>query len=192
MHVDDASRCSVEQIKKGLTQMEASIKNLEMDLKNASRNPTEKDDKFSDSMGAFCADARYQCDILKAMAQKMDGLYDDLAEYFVFDKTKYNLEEFMSDIKTFKVQFKEAYGAIIKEREAAEKLKRAREAREKQDRERAQRAANKKALVDFNGPGDQEGVMDSLLDALRTGSAFNRDAKEKELQEQLELNEEHN
>ena len=77
-----------------------------MDLKNASRNPTEKDDKFSDSMGAFCADARYQCDILKAMAQKMDGLYDDLAEYFVFDKTKYNLEEFMSDIKTFKVQFK--------------------------------------------------------------------------------------
>ena len=57
-------------------------------------------------MGAFCADARYQCDILKAMAQKMDGLYDDLAEYFVFDKTKYNLEEFMSDIKTFKVQFK--------------------------------------------------------------------------------------
>lgn len=114
MHVDDASRCSVEQIKKGLTQMEASIKNLEMDLKNASRNPTEKDDKFSDSMGAFCADARYQCDILKAMAQKMDGLYDDLAEYFVFDKTKYNLEEFMSDIKTFKVQFKVKIKSLLK------------------------------------------------------------------------------
>ena len=114
MHVDDASRCSVEQIKKGLTQMEASIKNLEMDLKNASRNPTEKDDKFSDSMGAFCADARYQCDILKAMAQKMDGLYDDLAEYFVFDKTKYNLEEFMSDIKTFKVQFKVKLSILFK------------------------------------------------------------------------------
>ena len=79
----------------------------------------------------------------------------------------------------FYVLLQEAYGAIIKEREAAEKLKRAREAREKQDRERAQRAANKKALVDFNGPGDQEGVMDSLLDALRTGSAFNRDAKRK-------------
>ena len=34
-------------------------------------------------------------------------------------------------------------------------------------------------MVDINGPGDQEGVMDSLLDALRTGSAFNRDAKRK-------------
>ena len=73
----------------------------------------------------------------------------------------------------------QAYGAIIKEREAAEKLARAREAREKQDRERAERAAKKKALVDFNAPDDQEGVMDSLLEALKTGSAFNRDAKRK-------------
>ena len=73
----------------------------------------------------------------------------------------------------------QAYGAIIKEREATEKLKRAREAREKQDRERAERAAKKKALVDFNAPDDQEGVMDSLLEALKTGSAFNRDQKRK-------------
>ena len=56
---------------------------------------------------------------------------------------------------------------------------RAREAREKQDRERADRAAKKKALVDFNAPDDQEGVMDSLLEALKTGSAFNRDQKRK-------------
>ena len=56
---------------------------------------------------------------------------------------------------------------------------RAREAREKQDRERAERAAKKKALVDFNAPDDQEGVMDSLLEALKTGSAFNRDQKRK-------------
>ena len=56
---------------------------------------------------------------------------------------------------------------------------RAREAREKQDRERAERSAKKKALVDFNAPDDQEGVMDSLLEALKTGSAFNRDQKRK-------------
>ena len=60
-----------------------------------------------------------------------------------------------------------------------EKQARAREAREKQDKERAERAAKKKALVDFNAPDDQEGVMDSLLEALKTGSAFNRDQKRK-------------
>ena len=58
-----------------------------------------------------------------------------------------------------------------------EKQARAREAREKQDAERALRAAKKKALVDFNAPDDQEGVMDSLLEALKTGSAFNREGK---------------
>ena len=67
----------------------------------------------------------------------------------------------------------------MKDREAQEKMVRAREAREKQDRERAERAAKKKALVDFNAPDDQEGVMDSLLEALKTGSAFNRDQKRK-------------
>lgn len=40
------------------------------------------------------------------MATKMESLYADLAEYFVFDVQKYTLEEFMSDIKTFKNQFK--------------------------------------------------------------------------------------
>ncbi|QQP38856.1 Putative LOC100741633, partial [Caligus rogercresseyi] len=80
----------------------------------------------------------------------------------------------------------DAYASITQERLALEKLARAREAREKQDRERAQRAAKKRAIIDFNAPDDQEGVMDSLLEALKTGSAFNRDKNETERQEQLE------
>jgi diaphanous 2 len=68
---------------------------------------------------------------------------------------------------------------MLKDREATAKQLRAREGREKQERERAERVAKKKALVDFNAPDDQEGVMDSLLEALKTGSAFNRDGKRK-------------
>ena len=56
---------------------------------------------------------------------------------------------------------------------------RAREAREKAEKERVERAAKTRALVDFNAPDDQEGVMDSLLEALKTGSAFSRDQKRK-------------
>jgi len=77
------------------------------------------------------------------------------------------------------VTLQQTYDSIRKEREAAEKQLRAREAREKQERERADRAAKKRALVDFNAPDDQEGVMDSLLEALKTGSAFNREQKRK-------------
>lgn len=64
-------------------------------------------------------------------------------------------------------------------REAAEKARRAKEAREKAEAERAERAARKRALVDMTGNQTQEGVMDSLLEALQTGSAFSRDQRRK-------------
>ncbi|XP_059080530.1 protein diaphanous-like isoform X3 [Tigriopus californicus] len=178
-HLDSASRVSVESIQKILKQMDASIKNMETDLKNAQRSPSDKDDKFVERTSEFSQAARAQCDTLLAMSKKMEELYTSLSEYFVFDKQKYTLEEFMSDIKEFKDQFYKAYDNIKKEREAVEKQQRAREAREKQDRERAERAATRKHLVNFNGPEDQEGVMDSLMEALKTGSAFNRDQKRK-------------
>lgn len=40
--------------------------------------------------------------------------------------------------------------------------------------EKAARAARKRALVDMNAHETQEGVMDSLMEALQTGSAFSR------------------
>merc|ERR1719259_1259059 len=179
LHLDPASRISVENIKKVLKQMDNSIKNLETDLKNAARTAQEKDDRFVEAMGAFCDEARKECDVLQSMCSNMEKLYCDLESYYVFDKQKYTLEEFMSDVKAFKDQFKDAHNKIIKEREAQAKQARAKEAREKQERERAERAEKKRALVDFNAPDDQEGVMDSLLEALKTGSAFNRDQKRK-------------
>ncbi len=43
---DNASRVSVDTIQKVLKQMDSSIKNLEMDLKNAARSPIEADDRL--------------------------------------------------------------------------------------------------------------------------------------------------
>lgn len=64
----------------------------------------------------------------------------------------------------------------MKQKEAEEKLRRARESREMQEREKQARAARKKALIDINTQ-NQEGVMDSLLEALQSGSAFTRDQR---------------
>lgn len=58
-------------------------------------------------------------------------------------------------------------------REAEEKSRRMKEAREKAQRELAAREDRKKAWIDITDQ-TQEGVMDTLLEALQSGSAFNR------------------
>ena len=45
IHLDSASRVNVENIQRSVKQMDSSIKNLEMDLKNAARNPPDPEDK---------------------------------------------------------------------------------------------------------------------------------------------------
>lgn len=67
----------------------------------------------------------------------------------------------------------EAYKENVKIREAEEKSRRMKEAREKAEREKAERANRKKAIIDITDP-TQEGVMDTLLEALQSGSAFSR------------------
>lgn len=42
---------------------------------------------------------------MQNMFKKMDSLYSDLADYYVFDKQKYTLEEFFTDLKKFKDDF---------------------------------------------------------------------------------------
>merc|ERR1712013_500741 len=105
MHLEKSARVSIENVTKSLKQMDNNIKNLETGLKNA-RN-TDPDDRFEEAMGAFCSEARSQCATLMTMGTKMERLYAELSEYYVFDKAKYTLEEFFGDIKTFKDQFKQ-------------------------------------------------------------------------------------
>ena len=113
MHIDKAARVSIESVQKILKQMDNSIKNLETDLKNSSRTNQDPDDGFEEAMGTFSTEARAQCSILTAMGSKMETLYTDLAEYFVFDKQKYTLEEFFGDIKQFKEQFKQVRNTCV-------------------------------------------------------------------------------
>lgn len=103
-HIDRASKVSLEAVQKTLKQMDSSIKNLLTDVAN-NRIPQNEDDKFLEVMEKFANEAREQCDVLQNMFKKMDGLYTDLAEYYAFDKQKYTLEEFYTDLKTFKDMF---------------------------------------------------------------------------------------
>ena len=65
------------------------------------------------------------------MRENLGLLYTDLAEYLVFEESKYQIEEFFRDIKHFKEQFRKAQESIREEREATSRAQRARAAREK-------------------------------------------------------------
>ena len=57
-------------------------------------------------MGSFHKDAERKLTMMQTRLEEIDNLYAQLEAYFVFDREKYPLEEFMSDLKTFKDQFK--------------------------------------------------------------------------------------
>lgn len=176
-HVDRASRVSMENLQKALKKMDTDIKNLETDMVN-SKVPQGPDDLFNEVMAPFAAEARAQCDVLQSMFNKMEALFKEIGEFYAFDPQKYTLEEFFADIKTFKDSFAAAHTENVTARETEARAARAREARATAERERAARAAwHKQTLVDMDGA--QEGVMDSLMEALQSGSAFSRERQRK-------------
>jgi diaphanous protein len=178
-HVDKASRVSLDNIQKTMRQMNASLKNLESDLAN-NKVPQSHDDKFIEVMGSFSSECRSQTEVLGKMQVQMENMFKDLAEYYAFDQNKYSLEEFFTDIKTFKDAFSQAHQDNLKIRENEEKARRQRESREQHQKDMQERNQRKIGLVDIDAAQTQEGVMDSLLEALQTGSAFgNRDQRRK-------------
>ena len=73
----------------------------------------------------------------------------------------------------------EAHQANVKLRETEAKIQRAKEAKEKAERERSEKKSQKRAIEAMMEGGDKEGVMDSLLEALQSGSAFSREGRKK-------------
>lgn len=170
-HVDKASRVSLENIQKTMRQMKNSLKNLESDLEN-NKVPQAGDDRFIEVMGGFAKDCREQVEVLGKMQVQMERLFKGLAEYYAFDPNKYTMEEFFADLKTFKDHFTGAHNENVKRREEEEKARRVKEAREQAQQDLQERKMRRQQVVDIDNPQAQEGVMDSLLEALQTGSAF--------------------
>lgn len=178
-HVDKASRVSLDNIQKTMRQMNASLKNLESDLTN-NKVPQSPDDKFMEVMGNFAGDCRKQVEVLGKMQVQMENMFKDMAEYYAFDQNKYSVEEFFTDIKTFKDAFAQAHQDNVKLREKEEKERRQRESREQHQKDMQERSQRKIGIIHMDAPETQEGVMDSLLEQLQSGSAFgNREQRRK-------------
>ncbi|VDI72831.1 diaphanous 2 [Mytilus galloprovincialis] len=115
--------------------------------------------------------------------EKLQDQYNDLSEPEQFSVTMCGIKRVTPRLNSmlFKMQFPDMVQDIkpnamkenAKMRETEEKIRRAKEAKDRAQKDKAAKVARKKAIVDMTMEGDQEGVMDNLLEALKTGSAFN-------------------
>ncbi|EDV21489.1 uncharacterized protein TRIADDRAFT_60004 [Trichoplax adhaerens] len=110
------------------------------------------------------------------MFDRMKKLFVELMEYFCLDSNKMSAEEYFGDMNVFLKNFENAHKDIMKWREAEEKQRRLKERAEK-DKEKKRKKKEKdlskvKTVINLDTADDQEGVLDGLMQALQTGSAF--------------------
>ncbi|XP_041460766.1 protein diaphanous homolog 2-like isoform X3 [Lytechinus variegatus] len=177
-HAVRASRVSDENIQKNMKQMKNEIKGLEKDLDKYKPVPNVNDG-FKPIMEEFLKKAKEQYKVLEGMYDQMKELYTKIAEFYAFDMSKKSMEEFFGDIKTFLSEYDQSKQENKKRLEAEEKAKKAKEAKEKKEREKKMKSHRKNNLLDMTIDDDQEGVMDNLIEALQSGSAFSRPHKKR-------------
>uniref|UniRef100_H2Z892 FH2 domain-containing protein n=1 Tax=Ciona savignyi TaxID=51511 RepID=H2Z892_CIOSA len=220
-HVHKAQRVSGDQLMKSMSQMKAALSLLQKDVEAFSKSK-DPEDKFSEQ-------AMEQYSLLEDMYENMKSLYESIAEFFSFNIAKKSMEDFFSEVNTFKEDYlvriivKDVhYTRLLKmsiirfnaksnllcikcilvitvlykvlillaaigilasvtenqrRKELEEKQKRAKLAKEKAEKEKEERKKRRQpAGVDLDA-GDQEGVMDSLLEALSSGKAFKKEGR---------------
>ncbi|XP_048589286.1 protein diaphanous homolog 2 isoform X2 [Nematostella vectensis] len=173
-HVEAAGKVSEEILGKSISNMSANLRKIEKELEAKQQN-TNPEDRFHDAMKEFYSSAKDQVDVLVEMHKNMVTMFKDVLEFFCMDPKKTSMEEFFGDLKTFMDQYSQCKKENMKRQEKEEKEKRAKERAEK-EKERKSRMENEKSkrnpLVDMNADDNQEGVLDGLMQALQTGSAF--------------------
>lgn len=169
-HVDRASRISPEQLQKSLEVMKRSISDLDKDLRIF--KPHNSEDRFGEIMSKFLKDAQERFQLLQTMFGKMEKLYKNLATYYAFDPKTYTMDEFFTDIKTFKDQFIGAHKENAKLREQEEKMRRAYLEREKREVERQKKLQFHNMQSNEMNGDDDKGLMDNLMSRLESGAAF--------------------
>uniref|UniRef100_H2Z891 Diaphanous related formin 1 n=1 Tax=Ciona savignyi TaxID=51511 RepID=H2Z891_CIOSA len=169
-HVHKAQRVSGDQLMKSMSQMKAALSLLQKDVEAFSKSK-DPEDKFSEQ-------AMEQYSLLEDMYENMKSLYESIAEFFSFNIAKKSMEDFFSEVNTFKEDYLKAVTENQRRKELEEKQKRAKLAKEKAEKEKEERKKRRQpAGVDLDAEGDQEGVMDSLLEALSSGKAFKKEGR---------------
>ncbi|KFD46814.1 hypothetical protein M513_12297, partial [Trichuris suis] len=169
IHVKAAADVSPDVLAANLKEMQLSIQLVENELKLFQSQC--ENDRFEKLMSNFLSEAREKHQLLAKMHEKMLDAYNSLMKYFAFDPKKYTIGLFFGDLSNFKA----VYENVLKENEEIrmrqQRLLQAEAARRLAEQERQDRQKQKIKLLAMTHD-NEEGVMDSLLEALSTGQAF--------------------
>jgi len=171
-HASDAARVSESEMQKTVGTLQASLTRIRNELKHHD-NPKSPDDKFGEIMSDFVASSGESVVIVQEMYKNMNNLFKGIVEFFVLDPQKTSLEDFFAIIHNFTLEYKQALEDNAKRREKEEKDRKAKERAEQDKRKKEeQKKKTRKGAIDIENAADDEGVLDGLMQALESGSAF--------------------
>lgn len=93
-----------ENITSGMKRMDAGLAKIKAELKHHPK-AQEWADKFQEKMRAFLSEAEGKFKKIKDQHELMEKKYDELSEYYCFDRKKVSMEEFFGDITQFTKDF---------------------------------------------------------------------------------------
>ncbi|ULU01015.1 hypothetical protein L3Y34_001424 [Caenorhabditis briggsae] len=176
-HCIESSRVNADEIRKTVQLTENNIKKLENCLKVYKLQGDR--DKFEEKMHPFLEKARKEFATVSTMSAKMKNDWESVVKFYAFNATKYPMEEFFADIRTFSEQYATAWKELDAEAEAATAEAKRKEAvvetqkRKLQQQEQKQRiplqerpAINRMprtpAMIRVSTAADKVGVLDEL------------------------------
>ncbi|KAF1761675.1 hypothetical protein GCK72_009931 [Caenorhabditis remanei] len=177
-HCIESSRVNADEIRKTVQMTETNIKKLENCLK-VYKQQGERD-KFEEKMRPFLEKAIKEFATVSTMSGKMKSDWESLVKYYAFNATKYPMEEFFADIRTFSEQYSTAWKELDAEAEAANAEAKRKEAavetqkRKQQQQEQKQRVPLQEkqiinrmprtpaAMIRVSTAADKVGVLDEL------------------------------
>jgi len=171
-HLKEAHRVSDDMTTKAVNNMNASLNKIRNELK-FHETPSSPDDKFGDKMSDFVAANGESLQVVQEMHKTMTNLFTELIEFYILDANKTNFEEFFGMLYKFILEYTKAMEENIKRKEKEEKEQKAKEKAETDRKKKeAAKSQQRNRKVDLDAAGDDEGVLDGLMQALATGDAF--------------------
>uniref|UniRef100_A0A1I7XS01 FH2 domain-containing protein n=1 Tax=Heterorhabditis bacteriophora TaxID=37862 RepID=A0A1I7XS01_HETBA len=114
-----AARANSDELQKGINTLRQNVLKLENCL-NTYKKQTDND-MFEVVMKPFLSNAQSELSIVETMHSKMKADWTSLTKFYAFNEKKYSMEQFFTDLKTFKDQYESAYRELEQERIREEK-----------------------------------------------------------------------
>jgi len=178
-HMPKACRVSEDQLNKNINHIKNQIKKLEKDVESFGKlSKNDKEDKFAEVMKGFSKRAGESFELVSDMHDGMKKDYEKLVSIFSISK-KTTMEQFFGSMDEFRSDWINAVKENARRKEIEEKQRKAKEAKERAEKEKAERAKmkNKPIIKGIDNKEDEDGVIDTLMEAINTGNAFGKRKK---------------